>query len=895
MDPLFLLLLLPPWLAAPWLPLTQRRSPALAAGLAAAALALPAVAAFLLAVPALDQPRTFFAAWAAPLGPDLALRADALGLLLAGMVTLVGVAVVVYASGYLHGDPGLGRLYATLLTFAGAMLLLAVAEDLWLVFIAWEMTSVCSYLLVMHTRTPEARRAATTALLVTGAGGLSLMAGLLLLQQGCGITRMSELAGVREVLQASPLYLPALFCLVAGCATKSALFPFHFWLPGAMAAPAPVSAYLHAATMVKAGIFLLARLHPGLGGTAAWEALLGGLGLLTVLTAARRLPGADDLKQMLAWSTVLALGTMAVLLSLDTPQAAFALVLLLAAHAAYKGTLFLTVGSIDHGAGTRDLRRLGGLRRSMPWTAAAAALGAASMMGLPPFAGFVAKEQVKLAGAGAEWWPTATLLFSGIMLVAVAAWTGFRPFFGRVREAEAHAHESGPAMTLPLVLLGIVGLGVGLAAAPWLAPWFMRAAEDVSRAAVTAGMAPWPSTSGKALVAAGIVAAGLALASLREPLARILGRRAVDACGRVWDALVHGCVSAGRVCIRLTQHGDLRGYIGVVFAATGVLVVPAFLRMSFQLEPGPPVEMWVWVPALILSTGAWLAPNSPTRMVVVAGLGAVGYGMALLYIGLGAPDVALTQVLVDTLSVVLLVIAFRQLPPIPHRSWRERGLLAPAAALCVGAAAALLVLAVHQAGSSPPGLAARLMEAAWTRGRGANTVNVILVDIRALDTLGEITVLLIASVGVAALIPSMARPRMLIARSPILMEACRHVFALAALLAAFLWWRGHNAPGGGFAAGLCLAASVLLIAAARGVEAARRALGRPALQWVMAGLGLAVLSGMVGMVAGDGFMHPMWWGPVGTPLLFDLGVMALVTGSIVYAAEQLLEAEEAEP
>lgn len=303
---------------------------------AVAALSLlgSAASAVCLVPAALTSPVTLGMSWTAPLGPDLHLRADALGIVLAFLVAGIGACIAVYCGTYLHDDPGLGRLLATLLTFASAMQLIAVADDAWLLFVAWEMTSVCSYLLVMHTRSAEALKAATTALLVTGLGGLGLLAGLSLTQMATGRVRLSELGAAREVLLASPLFAPALVCIVLGAATKSALFPFHFWLPGAMAAPSPVSAYLHAAN------------------------------------------GAD---------------------------AALALVVLLIAHAGYKGTLFLEVGSIDHGTGTRSMSRLGGLGRKMPWTALAAGLGAASMMGLPPFAGFVAKEQIKLAGSGAGW------------------------------------------------------------------------------------------------------------------------------------------------------------------------------------------------------------------------------------------------------------------------------------------------------------------------------------------------------------------------------------------------------------------------------------------------------------------------------------------------------------
>jgi len=878
-----------PLLAAVFAVPSARLSERFAIILAACALGGSAACALALAPGALSVPVEVLLPWAAPLGPDLALRADALGVILATLVGGVGACVVVYIGGYLRGEPGLGRLLATLLSFAAAMQLLALADDLWLVFVAWELTSVCSYLLVLHTRTPEALKAGTTALLVTGLGGLVLLAGLLLVQQATGVTRLSELGAARDVLLASPLCTAALVCVVIGCATKSALFPFHFWLPGAMAAPTPVSAYLHAATMVKAGIFLLARVHPGFGGTALWEGLVGGLGALTILAACCRLPLADDLKQLLAWSTVLALGTLAVLLSLDSAEAALAVVVLLIAHAAYKGTLFLTVGSIDHGTGTRSLARLGHLRRAMPWTALAGLLGAASMMGLPPFAGFVAKEQIKLAGGG--WLASGSLLLSAVALVAVAWWVGIRPFWRRRADPTLQPHESGPAIIVPALVLAVLGMGLGVGGAWLLSPLAMRAAADLAGQAVDGGLPILPTAWAKAGVAVLILALGLTAAWQRERLAAATAHLPRDLCQRAWEAGVHGLVALGRACVHVTQHGDLRGYLAVTLLVGAGLAAPGLAGLDRTLAAGP-VPLWIWPLCALLAVGAAVAAFAHTRLAAVAGLGAVGYGMAMIFLALGAPDLALTQVLVETLVVVLLVLAFRHLPELrvaarPER-WRW---LHAAVAVIAGIAATGLVLAAQQQQLAPH-LGDRLIAAAWERGLGANAVNVILVDIRALDTFGEITVLLLAAIGVAALVAPGAKPRIAIARSPILAAASRLILPLAALLALFLWWRGHHQPGGGFAAGLCLGAAVVLIAAVRGGVAARRTLRASPLAWAGGGLALAWLAGMIGLVAGGGFLFPHWLGPLGTPMLFDLGVFVLVVGIVVMSVERLLEAEE---
>lgn len=882
---------LAPLAAALLMPLASRLGERAAVLLAALGMGLSAAVALLLMPQALAEPTALHLPWSAPLGPDLALRADAWGLILATLVGAVGVCVSVYAGGYLHGDPALARLLATLLAFAAAMQLIALADDPWLLFVGWELTSVCSYLLVQHTRSREALRAATTALLVTGLGGLVLLAGLVLAQQATGTARLSELAAAREQLLAHPLMPAALLAIVIGCATKSALFPFHFWLPGAMAAPTPVSAYLHAATMVKAGIFLLARVHPAFGGTALWEALVGALGAFTVLAAVRRLPGADDLKQLLAWSTVLALGTLAVLLSLDGPEAMLAAVVLLIAHAAYKGTLFLTVGSIDHGAGTRALPRLGGLARPMPWTAAAGLLGAGSMMGLPPFAGFVAKEQIKLAEAG--WLASGALFLSALTLIAVAWWVGIRPFWHRAGDPHtaAHAHESGPMLTAPALLLAVLGLLLGLGGAWLLSPVAARAAADLSGTAVDAGLPMLPSTWGKAALAAALFFVGIALAEQRERLAALLSRVPHDLSLRLWDHAVHGAIAAGRACVHVTQHGDLRGYLGVALL-TGVALAAVGLAEVRWSWTASPVPLWFWPVLALLVIGALMAAAARTRLAAVAGLGAVGYGVALLFASHSAPDLAFTQALVETLTVVLFVLAFRHLPDLRRDDAMRRGRQGVNLLIAAAAGLAVAMLALAATLEPSPHLGDRLIAAAWERGQGANAVNVILVDIRALDTLGEIAVLLLAAIGVAALVIPGDRPAPLVPRSPILAAASRLILPLAVLLALWLLWRGHNHPGGGFIAGLCVAAGLVLVAAARGGAAARRSLRAAPLAVAGGGLGIAWLAGAVGLAAGGGFLFPHWMGPLGTPLLFDLGVLVLVVGAIVVAVERLLVAEE---
>lgn len=841
------------------------------------------------------EPWTLFQAWTGPIGPDLSLRADAWGSLVAVVVSGVGLAVAVYTRGYFGDDGRTAGLLARLGVFAAAMQLLVLSDDVLLLFVAWELTSVLSYLLVSHTRTPGALQAASTALLVTGLGGLALLAGLCLASWAGDSASLAELAATD--LRAHPAYPAILLLVLLGCATKSALFPFHFWLPGAMAAPTPVSTYLHAATMVKAGIVLLARMHPALGGTELWELCVGGSGALTVLVAVARLPGADDLKQLAAFSTLLALGTLAVLLSLDTAQAMGAVAVFLVAHAFYKGTAFLVIGSIDHGSGTRKLSELRGLRRTMPWTAAVAALGAGSMAGLPPFAGFLAKAQVKLAGLGANWLATAAILLGAASLVAVACWLALWPFHGRGAPSEraAAAHESGPGMLVPAALLALAGALLG-PAGPWLFdPVVQRVAADLSGPVEVAGLSAFPGSLSKAGATVGLLALGLLGAWKRHAWARVGSLISRDRCVRLWWAAVDGSVALGRRTVATLQHGDLR-----VSIATTWLVLLALLALVWDGRIPRPDDLgglqpWVVAPMALAGAGALFATLSRRRLATVAGLGGVGVGVSMLLVGFSAPDAALTLVVAELLTVVLLTLAFRGLPelrPAPAGNGRRGAALV---ACGVGLLAGLLVLAANESQLAPH-LGHQILPRALPDGKGSNAVNVILVDVRALDTLAEIAVLAIAGLGVMALLVARIERREETLRSPVLRALAKALWPVALVTALVLFWRGHNQPGGGFAAGLLIGAAQLLLDATVGGRSARRALPLSPMTLVGGGLTLALVSGLLGLLAGKGFLEPQWAEPIpglklGTPLLFDLGVMALVVGMVASAGRLMASAE----
>lgn len=404
--------------------------------------------------------------WVAGLGIRLAFRLDGLSLLFALLVTGIGALVLVYGGGYLKGDPRLPRFYSAMLFFMAAMLGLVLADDAIALFVFWELTSVSSYLLIgFDHEKAEARRAALQALFVTGAGGLALLAGLLLLGRVAGTLQLSALGAQAAAIQAHALYLPALLLILLGAFTKSAQFPFHFWLPGAMAAPSPVSAYLHSATMVKAGIYLLARLNPALGGSDAWHTIVILTGTATLVIGAVLAYGQTDLKRLLAFTTVSALGVLTVLVGISTELSARAAMVFLLVHALYKAALFLGVGAIDHEAGTRDVRHLGGLARAMPLTAFAVVASALSMAGLPPLFGFVAKElfyEAKLEAPQVGQLLVIASFAGSALVAAAAALVAWRPFFSRGRETPKHAHEAPPSLWLGPVLLASLSVALGL-------------------------------------------------------------------------------------------------------------------------------------------------------------------------------------------------------------------------------------------------------------------------------------------------------------------------------------------------------------------------------------------------------------------------------------------------
>jgi multicomponent Na+:H+ antiporter subunit A len=697
--------------------------------------------------------------WVEGLGIRFAFRLDGLSLLFALLVTGIGALVLVYAGRYFEGDTRLPRFYAAILFFMGAMLGLVLADDAVSLFVFWELTSVSSYVLIGFDHEKEgARAAALQALLVTGGGGLALLAGLLLLGQVAGTFQLSALEAQAATIQSHPLYLPALLLVLLGAFTKSAQFPFHFWLPGAMAAPSPVSAYLHSATMVKAGIYLLARLNPALGGTDEWHSLIVLVGTVTLATGAILAYGQTDLKRLLAFTTVSGLGTLTLLVGISTELAAQAAMVFLVVHALYKAALFLGVGTLDHEVGTRDLRFLGGLARAMPLTAVAVVVSAVSMAGLPPLFGFMAKEFFYEAKTGAPHaGPLVTLLsFAGSAFVAAASGlVGWRAFFGPKRGPTPKApHEGPPALWIGPVLLAALSVLLSLLPDQLAVPLIQAAASAVHGTHTELELSPWIGLSPALVQSLAMLALGVALYFAHDR-ALVFTRRlqglAAWGPSRAYHLVLDGLVRLARWQTRLLQGGVLGTYLLVVVGTTVALAGGVLLdRVGWPNTRLDEIRVHELLAALAMVAGTVLVVRARSILFAVASLGIVGYGLALLFLFFGGPDLALTQFAVETLTVILFVLVLRRLPRLRALSPPSKRTRDAVVALAGGAIMTGIVLATA-ASFHPAPLREYFAHASVPLAHGRNVVNVILVDFRALDTLGEITVLAVAALGVLAL------------------------------------------------------------------------------------------------------------------------------------------------
>jgi len=702
--------------------------------------------------------------WLPALGVDVAFYLDGLSLLFALLISFIGMFIVIYAGGYLRGDPNLGKFYLILLSFMAAMLGLVFADNLITLFVFWELTSISSFFLVGFKHNYEtSRSSALQALLVTGSGGLAMLAGFILLGSAAGTYTISDILGQTAAIQEHALYASLLVLILLGAFTKSAQFPFHFWLPNAMAAPTPVSAYLHSATMVKAGIYLMARLSPALGGTTLWLWLLGGAGMFTVLVAGVLALKQVDLKKLLAYSTLVALGTLTMLLGVGTPAAVKAAMVFLLAHSLYKACLFMVAGAIDHEAGSRDVTQLSGLMRVMPITFIATLFAAFSTAGLPPKLGFIGKELAYESLLGTPLLLVAAVLSNAVMFV-VAALVALKPFTGKLSVPNKNVHGAALSLWLGPLVLSLLGLLFGT---------FPNLIEITKLPAVAAVLAkPYdfdlyliPSEFTPALALSILtIALGIITYLLWRPIYRFLSgleTRLDWGPAKGYALALDGLVWLAETQTRLIQGTNLRRHLLSILSFTVLLVgLTATLKGGFRFEVAPGAAyLHEYGLVILIVAGALTAVMARKRLLAVTALGVSGFGVALLYVIFAAPDLAITQFLVETLLVIILVLVMLRLPKLRPDEDESAGsrVRDTAIALAGGTLVTLLLLSLSALPFNRE-LTTFFEQNSWTQASGRNIVNVILVDFRAVDTLGEITVLAVAALGVHALLKGRAKP-----------------------------------------------------------------------------------------------------------------------------------------
>ncbi|NMF99252.1 monovalent cation/H+ antiporter subunit A [Aromatoleum toluolicum] len=888
-------------------------------------------------------------AWLPSHGLDLVLRVDGLAWVFTMLVLVIGLLVVLYARYYMSPKDPVPRFFSFLLAFMGSMLGVVLSGNLVQLVVFWELTSLTSFLLIgyWHHRA-DARRGARMAFTVTATGGLCLLAGVLVLGHIVGSYDLDEVLAAGDRIRAHELYRVALVLIALGALTKSAQFPFHFWLPHAMAAPTPVSSYLHSATMVKAGVFLLVRLWPALAGTAEWNWIIGGAGVCTLLIGAFIAIFQHDLKGLLAYSTISHLGLITVLIGIGTPLAIVAAIFHILNHATFKASLFMTTGIIDHETGTRDLRVLRGLRHQLPVTAALAIVSSAAMAGVPLLNGFLSKEmffaETALVGGDEHWWMSIAAVAMGMFSVAYSL-RFISIFFGKPSVAfPREPHEPPRSMRFPVELLVVVCLVVGIMPSVSIGP-ILHLAVTATLGANTPeyDLAPWHGFNLPLLMSVIALSGGVVLYVVLRRYFNLQQREQVPLIYRFNGAQAYesSMMFLTRSAQWLLQHlGTARLQPQLLMMMLAMLVTPPLLVgtprvwTEIPLHEPDPLFAGIWVIGCACAlAGAWMAKYH--RLAALILIGGTGIVTAATFLWLSAPDLALTQLMVETVTTVLILLGLRWLPPriepkvlhltIPRSVWmrRSRDMVV---AVVGGLAMALLTYAVlvHPA---PATIADFFLLRALSEGGGSNVVNVLLVDFRSFDTLGEITVLSVVALTVYALLrrfrpaadsasvpaqqrntadPASKQTAGEQANSGYLLVAgiyLRMLLPFIGVIAAYFFMRGHNLPGGGFVAGLIFAVAILVQYMLAGTVWVESHLQLRPHRWLGFGLLLACTTGLGAWAFGHPFLtthtaHVDWplLGELHLPsaFVFDLGVFAVVVGTtmlmLVALAHQSLRA-----
>jgi multicomponent K+:H+ antiporter subunit A len=859
--------------------------------------------------------------WLPALGLNANFFLDGLGLLFAGLILGIGLLIILYARFYLAKSDPMGQFYSYLMLFQGAMVGIVLSDNILLLLVFWELTSLSSFLLIGYWKhLPEGRQGARMALAVTGGGGLAMIAGMLILGNIVGSYDLTVILQNKEAIQASDWYLPALILILLGAFTKSAQFPFHFWLPHAMAAPTPVSAYLHSATMVKAGLFLMARMWPVLAGTPEWFWIVSTAGLVTMVMAAKIAFFKDDLKALLAFSTVSHLGLITMLLGFGTRAAATVAVFHIINHATFKAALFMTAGIVDHEAHTRDLRRLGGLRHLMPITFGIALLASLSMAGIPPLNGFLSKELMLEEAAHTAWitpWAMGVLATIGALFsVAYSFRFLAHGFLGPVREDYPHnPHDPGPGLWGAPAFLALLVVLIGLfpmATAAWLVD---AAAVAVTGETVAVKIYHWHGLEAVALwMSLAAIGGGLMMLGAFPRLRAIWDAAPRPEAKRIFDGLVEPLAAGARGVTQAVHNSSLSRTIAVAVLAIAAAAAWAFsggghLPGNRALLPVDPLVAVVWAVMLIAALATPFFHRN--RLVALILTGVVGLIIAPLFALFSAPDLALTQISVEVVTILLMLLALNYLPKTtPVESPGPRKLFDAAVAGVAGVGIGWLSWAMMTRAPAFEPISHFHLAQSKPGAGGTNAVNTIIVDFRGYDTFGEIIVLGIAALVIYALSEALLRSpavtrrlggmrpeRLAGDRHPMmLVVSTRLLLPMAMMVGVYIYLRGHNMPGGGFVAGLVFAIAYLMqyMASGYGWSHARQRhdhhvlIGWGVLVASLSGVG-AWLFGLPFLTSGFEYVHlwPLEEFELATAAIFDLGVFLCVLGAILLALASL--------
>ena len=859
--------------------------------------------------------------WLPQLGIDLSFRLDALGLLFSLLITGIGTLIFIYAYYYLSPQNSLSKLYFLLMLFMAAMLGISLSNNLILLLTFWELTSISSFLLVGYWSNYEAaQRGSRMALTITGMGGLAMLGGFVLLAQITGTYQIDQILMMTEQIQSHDLFVPTLLLILLGAFTKSAQFPFHFWLPNAMAAPTPVSAYLHSATMVKAGIFLLARLLPIFAGAALYHNLVTFIGLFTLCMAAFFAIFKEDLKGLLAYSTISHLGLIMCLLGIGSPLAVAAAIFHIINHATFKAALFMIAGIIDHESGTRDLRKLSGLWQLLPFTATLTMITAASMAGVPLTNGFLSKEMffTELVAnlSGPVLWASAIVAtLAGIFAVAYSIRLVHGVFFdGPIGKnvPNKEAHEPPFGMRAPATLLAVLCILVGLMPAllvEHIVNSTTRASTQLLQFEGT-HLAIWHGFNLPLLMSAIALLGGIIFyfslakgGKIREidldpHLGQFQGKL-------LFQLFLKHLLQVSRKIKRKTENGSLQSYLVWIIVFTVFIVALPLFNQGLttgtrELTHAPIIAIVLW---LLLFSACWMMlwfHHERIKAVLISG--AVGLVVTMIFVGLSAPDLAQTQITVDVVTTVLLLMSLSLLPQLtPYESSRSRrwrdALIAIGGGIGIGWIAWLVITRDHNS------ISWFFNQQSIPLGGGTNVVNVILVDFRVFDTFGEIAVLGIAAIGTLCLMDGMRAHGTIMTQgltyrfnpSPLMLRiTASWILPIALVISLYIFLRGHNLPGGGFIAGLITAMALIIQYIALGQDQTEQMLkaksGRLYEIWIGVGLSIAGLTGLAAWFWGRPFLtsahiyvNPPIIGEMhlASAALFDVGVYVTVVGAVM--------------